>query len=87
MFGGCIHNQVYLWKRKINFWRGLVEVDEINKYSPFSPLLGGDYNVGEPIWIVSFPDDFGLDELSYFTLYDFQAFWKTGGWSGSVNSL
>ena len=71
MFGGGINYQVNLWQRKTIFWAGFVVVGEINTYSLLFPLLGGDDNVGEPIWIVRFSDDVGRDQFSHLFFYDF----------------
>ena len=74
MFEGGVNYQVNLWKRKTIFWRCLIEVSEVNTYSPLSPLIWGDNNIEKPIWVVRFFDDISLDELRHFFFYDFQSF-------------
>ena len=66
MFGDCINNHINLWQTKTVFRAGLVQVSEINAYSPLLPLFRGDDDVSQPICVVGFSNDIGLYDLQTF---------------------
>ena len=74
--GEGIHEvkKLIFWQRKTILWAIFIEVGEIDTCPSLSPLLWGDDNVGEPIRVVGFSDNIGLDKFSHFFFYDFQLF-------------
>ncbi|KAL6342419.1 hypothetical protein AAG906_009092 [Vitis piasezkii] len=58
-----IHNLIYPWQRKTVFWACIIEVGVIDAHSPFAFLFGYHHYICQPVWILYFSDESGLQQL------------------------
>ena len=70
MFRGYINYQIDLWEGEAVFRVGFVQVDEINGYPLFLALFRGDDNIGQPVWLMRFPNNASFDEFGHLFLYN-----------------
>jgi hypothetical protein len=54
---------IYSWKRKRIFGICLVETSVVDAHPKLSAGLGNDNRVGQPPWVVDFPDEAGIEQL------------------------
>jgi len=58
---GCMPQLIDPWQRVVSFGTHLVEVGEVDANSLFATLLHQD-RIGEPLWVMSFPDEVGSEQ-------------------------
>jgi hypothetical protein len=59
---------IYSWKRERIFEACLVEISVVNAHPKFPSGIGDDNRVGQPPWVVNFPDESDVEQLlDFFT--------------------
>ena len=62
---GRVDYLVYAWQRKWILWACFVEAHIVNTHPPFPALLSYKDGIGQPLWVVYFPDESGGRQFCY----------------------
>ncbi|KAI3758438.1 hypothetical protein L6452_06001 [Arctium lappa] len=65
-----------MWQWKWVFRTGLVEVSEVNAYTPLPIFLLHDHNISQPVGIFHFSDFPGLEKIIGLVIDYFVSFWR-----------